>query len=123
VSGSSSDAVRLNFAFEILQSSNLAMVAAVLPIYSDLFQLRARSYRASWGHQGNGYGNLASAAMSAILRGWLRSGEVIMGVTALRCFVTLRLGVRNGPRKGAKSQRNAKIDLGAKVHSVRMSAL
>jgi hypothetical protein len=35
------DAVRSNFGFEILQSSNLAVVAAVLPFYSDLFRIRA----------------------------------------------------------------------------------
>jgi len=31
------DAVYLDFALEVLQSSNLALVAAVLPLCSDLF--------------------------------------------------------------------------------------
>jgi len=33
----SKDAVYFDFAFEVLQSSNLALVAAVLPLCSDLF--------------------------------------------------------------------------------------
>ena len=74
--GYSDYAVRFNIAFEVLQSSYLAVVAAVLPFHSDLFRICARSDRASWGIQGNRHGNLALAAMSAVLRGWLRSGEV-----------------------------------------------
>jgi hypothetical protein len=33
----SKDAVYFDFGFEVLQSSNLALVAAVLPLCSDLF--------------------------------------------------------------------------------------
>jgi len=37
----SKNAVRFNSDFEVLQSSYLAVVAAILPIHSDLFRIRA----------------------------------------------------------------------------------
>jgi hypothetical protein len=64
-------AVRFNIAFEVLQNSCLAVVAAILPIHSDLFRVCARSDRTSRSIQGNRYGDLAAAAMSALLRGWI----------------------------------------------------
>jgi len=60
------DAHDLDLAFEALQSSYLAMVAAILPIYSDLFRICARSDRTSWSIQRNRHGNLAPAAMPAV---------------------------------------------------------
>lgn len=84
------------------------MVAAILPIHSDLFRIRVRSDRTSRSIQRNRHGDLALIAMSTVLRGRLRSGEVIMGVISLRSFAALRLGVKKGSRKGAKSQRSAK---------------
>jgi hypothetical protein len=37
------DALYFDFAIEVLQSSNLALVAAVLPLRSDMFRICARS--------------------------------------------------------------------------------
>ena len=37
------DALYFDFSFEILQSSNLAVAAAVLPFHSNLFRICARS--------------------------------------------------------------------------------
>lgn len=69
-------AVRTDFCLEVLQSSYLAVVAAILPIHSDMFRIRARGHRTSRSIQRNGHGDLAAAAMSAVFGGWLRSGEV-----------------------------------------------
>jgi hypothetical protein len=89
------DAHDLDFAFEALQSSYLAVVAAILPIHSDLLRIRARSDRTSRSIQGKRYGDLALAEMSTVLRWWLRSGEVmydklkfVAGLIGRSCAVT-----------------------------------
>jgi hypothetical protein len=83
------------------------VVATILPIHSDLFRIRARSDRTSRSIQRDGFDDLAPAAMSAVLRGWLRSGEVVMesSFAFLCAFASWR---ENSSRKGAKSQSTAK---------------
>jgi len=72
-----SDAHDSDFAFEVLQSGNLTVAATVLPVRADVFRVRTWSDWETRRAQRNGDGNLASASLSAILRGRLRSGEVI----------------------------------------------
>src|SRR5580765_4852551 len=74
--GMSGDAHDSDFAREVLPGGDFAVATAVLPICSDLFPIRARCDRAIWRNQRNGHGDLATASLSAVLRGWLRSGEV-----------------------------------------------
>jgi len=104
------DAVYFDFAFEVLQSGNLAVAATVLPIRADLFRVRARSDRTARRNQGNGHGDLATVALSTFLRGWLRSGEVSKLCVPLRlsAFAWTSLTPR---RKGAKIHAKVKTAL------------
>jgi len=71
-----SDAFYFDFAFEVLQSSNLAVVAAVLPFCSNLLRICARSNWTPWSCPRNRYGCLAPFALPAVLRRRLRPGEM-----------------------------------------------
>lgn len=75
------------------------MVAAVLPLHSNLFRIRARSDRTSRSIKGNWDGNLAPAAMSTVLRGWLRSGEVNWSATVSVVVVSKRGRLRSSPNQ------------------------
>ena len=69
-------AVYSDCAFEVLQSGNLAVAAAVMSICSELFRVCTRSSRTIRRDHRNRHGDLATASLSAFLRGWIRSGEV-----------------------------------------------
>ncbi len=73
----SGDAHDSDFAFEVLQGGNLAVATAVLPISTDVLRVCARSHPEVRRDQRNRDGGLAVAALPAVLRRWLRSGEVV----------------------------------------------